>query len=148
MRKLIGTTLLLMLASTLAFAAAPQGRKGDHDRGRHEGWAKHSDEDRDRHRDWDFEHERVIVSHPFPRGRFPGAGRSFVFRTVDFRTRRVILADRSAWIVAPYDLELCRDWRWDRDTVVVYDDDVHPGWYVLFNTRLGSHVHVEYFGVG
>ena len=148
MRRSIGTMLVVVFVSTLAFAAAPQGRNGGHDRGRHEGWAKHQDQDRNEHRSWDFEHERVVVGRPFPRGRFQGVGRPFVFRRVDFHARQVILADRSTWIVAPYDLELCRDWRWDRDKVVVYDDDVHSGWYVLFNTRLGRNVHVEYFGVG
>jgi hypothetical protein len=48
--------------------------------------------------------------------------------------------------MAPYDRDRCRDWRWDRDDVYVYDDDAHPGWYLLFNARLGRYVHVEYFG--
>jgi len=25
--------------------------------------------------------------------------------------------------------------------------DLHPGWYVLFNSRLGRSVHVEFFGM-
>jgi len=29
----------------------------------------------------------------------------------------------------------------------VYDDDRHPGWYLLFNARLGRYVHVEFFGM-
>jgi hypothetical protein len=148
MRKFMNAAFVLILASTLALAAAPQGRNGGHDRGRHEGWEKHHDQDRNEHRDWDFEHERSFEGQPFPHGRFQGVGRSFALRAFDFHFRRAILADRSAWMVAPYDLERCRDWRWDRDRVVVYDDDLHPGWYVLFNTRLGSHVHVEYFGAG
>src|SRR6267143_905118 len=42
-----------------------------------------------------------------------------------------------------------RDWDddHDRNRVYVYDDDHHPGWYLLFNARLGRTVHVEYFGV-
>jgi hypothetical protein len=50
-------------------------------------------------------------------------------------------------VVASYEVDHCRDWQWDRDQVYVYDDDHHPGWYLLFNARLGHHVHVEYFGV-
>ena len=46
-----------------------------------------------------------------------------------------------------YDLNRCRDWQWDRDQVYVYDDDHHPGWYLLFNSRLGGYVHVEFSGV-
>jgi hypothetical protein len=148
MRKRMGIAALIVLSSIVALAAAPQGRNGGHDRGRHEGWAKHHDQDRDSHRDWDFEQQRVMVGHAYPRGRFVGVGRSFGFRAADLHARRVILSDRSMWIVAPYDIDSCRDWEWDRDRVVVYDDDLHPGWYVLLNTRLGRHIHVEYFGIG
>jgi len=58
----------------------------------------------------------------------------------------IILYDQSNWVVAPYDVPRCRDWEWDRDRVYVYDDYDHPGWYVLFNSRLGRSVHVEFFG--
>jgi hypothetical protein len=54
---------------------------------------------------------------------------------------------RANWVVAPYDLDRCRDWQWERDQVYVYDDDHHPGWYLLFNSRLGRYVHVEFSGV-
>ena len=66
---------------------------------------------------------------------------------VDYRTRHVFLYDNSDWVVASYDVDHCRDWEWERDRVYVYDDDHHPGWYLLFNARLGRYVHVEYFGV-
>ena len=148
MRTFIRAAVVFTLGSTLALAASAQGRGQSHDRGRHVGWAKHHDQDLQGHRDWNFEHERIVVGRPFPYGRFPGVGGSFAFRTIDLPARRVVLADQSTWIVAPYDLERCRDWRWDRDTVVVYDDDVHSGWYVLFNARTGNYAHVEFLGVG
>src|SRR5205085_1421341 len=28
-----------------------------------------------------------------------------------------------------------------------WDSEHHPGWYLLFNARLGRYVHVEYFGL-
>jgi hypothetical protein len=83
----------------------------------------------------------------YPYGRYEHVRGDFIARGMDFRTRRVVLYDNSNWVVASYDLERCRDWEWDRDRVYVYDDDHHPGWYLLFNARLGRYVHVEYFGV-
>ena len=152
MRKLVGSALLLALSATLAVAAPRQDRDDEHekherhDRGRHLGWYKHHDDDRDEHGDWDYDGDRIEPGRYYPHGRFESNRQKFVLVSVNYGTRRVILDDHSTWVVAPYDVDHCRDWRWDRDNVQVYDDDIHPGWYVLFNARLGQHIHVEYFG--
>ena len=169
MKKLILGTALCALAGTLALAAPSQDRDdhrdrdehhdngkhngrgkhdgGDdrHDNGQHRGWEKH--EDRADYRNWDHEHDRIVPGRQYPRGHYEQVREVFVARSIDYRTRNVVLYDRSNWVVASYDLNRCRDWQWDRDQVYVYDDDHHPGWYLLFNARLGRYVHVEYSGV-
>ena len=153
----------MALAGTLAIAAPPQDRDDRHDNGKHKGWDKHEDrgDDGDRHdngkhkgwykhedyRDWDDDHDRIRPGHPYPYGRYEHVRAEFIARRMDFRIRRIVLYDNSNWVVAPYDLDRCRDWEWERDRVYIYYDDHHPGWYLLFNARLGRYVHVEYFGV-
>jgi hypothetical protein len=170
MKKLILGTALCALAGTLAVAAPSQdrdehrdhGRGEDHDNGKHRGWDKHDRNDhhdngrhegwekhevRDNYRGWDDDHDRIVPGRRYPRGHYEHVREVFIARSIDYRTRNVILYDRSNWVVASYDLDHCRDWRWDRDQVYVYDDDHHAGWYLLFNARLGRSVHVEFSGV-
>jgi hypothetical protein len=170
MKKLILGTVLCALAGTLALAAPSQDRDEHrdrdehHDNGKHKGWDKHDRGDEDHHdngkhkgwekhearedyRGWDDDHERIRPGRAYPFGRYEHVRSVFIARRIDYRTRRVVLYDNSNWVVAAYDLDRCRDWEWERDRVYVYDDDHHPGWYLLFNSRLGRYVHVEFSGV-
>jgi hypothetical protein len=165
MKKILLGALFLALSGSLVIAAPQRDRDDHHDNGKHKGWDKHhgDDDDGDRHDNgrhkgwdnphnphytgWDYDRARIRPGHPYPYGRYEHVRQVYVVRAFDVRARRLVLYDRSNWVVAAYDVPRCRDWDWDRDQVYVYNDDDHAGWYLLFNARLGRYVHVEFAGI-
>jgi hypothetical protein len=92
--------------------------------------------------------ERYRVGRPYPHGHFSGPiGRGHTYRLRGWDPHRHRFWFNNAYfLLAPDDLEYADDWSWNSDDVVMYDDPDHPGWYLAYNTRLGTYVHVEYEG--
>ena len=74
------------------------------------------------------------LDHPWEHGHFTGAiGPQHIWRLHGGNRERFDIGG-FFFQASPYDYDICDDWVWDSDDIVIYADPDHDGWYLAYNT--------------
>ena len=90
---------------------------------------------------------RSVPAPSVEHGRFPGRTGGGQVQVYVLRGQRERFdASGASFSVAPIDYEFCDNWIWHAESIAIYEDPVHNGWYLAYSVRLGTFVHVQYLG--